>query len=383
MLHSEKVLRTLTLFIISVALLTIVGFTFIYSSSSVYALERHGAPHYFVINQLKGLFIGLIAMACMQLIPTTYFRNYSSLAFLGALGATVMTLIPKIGISINGSKRWIALPGLMFQPSELLKVTLVIYLSYILTKKQYSLNSFIYGYLPFMCILAVVSVILLKQPDFGQTVTVALMAFLLLFIARASTKHIMYTLVPLIPTTAMLVVLKPYRFKRILTFLNPWQDPTGSGFQIIQSLIAIGSGGFWGLGISNSKQKYFYLPMQHTDFIFSIIAEETGLIGSICILGLYALFLYTGIKLSGLIKDPFAAYVVLGYALLITIQALINLAVVTGLVPTKGIGLPFISYGASSLVSNLLLLGIVIQCVLSDEEVRQTTMGFARSPLTN
>jgi len=168
-----------------------------------------------------------------------------------------------------------------------------------------------------------------------------------------------------IPAVVSLVYLKPYRLKRILTFLNPWEDPKGAGFQIIQSLIAIGSGSLWGVGISHSKQKFFYLPMQHTDFIFSIVAEEAGFLGSLCIIALFVSFAYFGMRLSWQLRDPFYQFTVLGFVILITLQAIINLAVTTGLVPTKGIGLPFVSYGNTSLVCSLCMVGLIINIVHS------------------
>jgi cell division protein FtsW len=168
------------------------------------------------------------------------------------------------------------------------------------------------------------------------------------------------SLLVLLPIAVSLMLLKPYRLKRILVFLNPWDDPLGSGFQIIQSLIAVGSGSFWGLGVGNSRQKFFYLPMQHTDFIFSVIAEETGFLGTFTIISLYIVLLYFGLRIAWRIQNRFASLVIAGFSMVTSLQALINIAVTTGLVPTKGIGLPFISYGNTSLVCNLLMVGIVI-----------------------
>jgi cell division protein FtsW len=187
------------------------------------------------------------------------------------------------------------------------------------------------------------------------------------FITQQSLKYILITLTALIPAALALVVFKPYRLKRILTFLDPWSDPQGAGFQIIQSLIAIGSGGFWGLGISQSKQKFFYLPMQHTDFIFAIIAEETGLFGSSILLILYILFLYFGIRIFRQLTDNFSALATFGFIILITLQTVINLAVATGLAPTKGIGMPFVSYGNTALICNMAMLGLILNMIHSQK----------------
>lgn len=364
MYHSQSSeSKSLIALLMLVALLICLGFVFVYSSSSVYALDRFGSPHYFVIKQLVGLGVGIAGLIFFRLIPLNWIKRTAPALFIGSLFLTGLTLIPGLGITIHGSSRWISIRGFMFQPSELLKITLILYLSYILAKKHYALSSFRYGYFPFLCILAPAAAVLLKQPDFGQMVTTCLMAFFLFFVARINIKHLAATVIPLIPVIALLIYLKPYRFQRILVFLNPWKDPQGSGFQIIQSLIAIGSGGLWGVGIAHSKQKFFYLPMQHTDFIFSIIAEETGFIGSCIVIFLFLLFLYYGLKLAQQVNDPFGSYVVLGFVLLISIQAVVNLSVATSLLPTKGIGLPFISYGRSALICNLWILGVIINCV--------------------
>jgi cell division protein FtsW len=207
------------------------------------------------------------------------------------------------------------------------------------------------------------SIVLLLQPDFGMTVTLCLTGIFMAFIAGLNLKHLGITLSGLIPIALILVYIKPYRFKRIMTFLNPWSDPQGAGFQIIQSFIAIGSGKFWGIGIGQSKQKFFYLPMQHTDFIFSIIAEEIGFAGSLFIITLFALMLYAGLRLALTQEDLFARYTICGFVILLSLQASINIAVATGLVPTKGLGLPFISYGNSALVATLAMLGVVIKLI--------------------
>lgn len=366
--YSHPLSKTLVVYLTVVGILITIGFVFIYSSSSIFALERTGSPHYFVLKQFSGLIVGLIGLVISRKTPLSFIKKSTPYLFLGSLLLTALTLVPRLGVTIHGSRRWLSIAGFSFQPSELLKIMLILYLAYILDKKQYTLSSFIYGYLPFLCIIGIAALAFLKQPDFGQTVTIVIMSLILFFIAQVNTKHLIATILPLIPITALLIYLKPYRFRRILIFLDPWQDPQGAGFQIIQSLIAIGSGGLWGTGIGNSKQKFFYLPMQHTDFIFSIIAEETGFVGAIALVALYLIFLYTGLKIAGNLKDPFSSYIVLGFTLLTSIQALINMCVATSLLPTKGIGLPFVSSGSSSLVCSVAIMGVIINCVESDEQ---------------
>lgn len=363
----EKIKTDLHIFIAVIATLIVIGLLFIYSSSSVYALEKLGNARYFVNKQLLGLLLGLVGIVIMRIIPLALVKKISPYLFLGSLFLTALTLIPRFAITIHGSSRWITLGGIAFQPSELLKTALIIYVAHFLTKKEHKSHSFVHGYLPFLTIIGITCALLLKQPDFGLTVTLAATVFILLFIAQFKTRHLLITAALALPAVGSLIYFFPYRLKRIFTFLNPWDDPHGAGFQIIQSLIAIGSGSFWGAGIANSRQKFFYLPMQHTDFIFSIIAEETGFAGSVLLVCLYLLFLYFGLRLAWQLKDSFAIFITLGFVLLTSLQAIINLLVVTGLVPTKGIGLPFISYGNSALVCSLLMVGLIINCVAENK----------------
>ena len=346
----------------------IIGMVFIYSSSSVYALERLGCADYYLRKQLAGCALGLAGMVILQFLPLSFIKKIVPWVFIATLILTVLTLVPGFGQSIHGSQRWLVIAGFGFQPSEALKMSFIVYLGYLVAKKQYKLTSFIQGYLPILSILGITVLLLLKQPDFGQAVTLCITTFIVLFIAQCTMQHLLITLGSLLPIAAILIAIKPYRVQRVLAFLDPWNDPQGSGFQIIQSLIAIGSGNLTGVGIANSKQKFFYLPMQHTDFIFSIIAEETGFLGAALLIGLYLIFLYTGLRLARRLHDPFSSYTTTGYVLLTSLQALINLCVATGLMPTKGLGLPFISYGNSALLCNLVMIGLIINFVSNNED---------------
>lgn len=361
--------RILYLFLSITTLLICIGFIFIYSSSSAYALERCNDALYYVKKQALGLFLGIIGAIFFCIVPLQTLKKASPFLFLATLLATAATLIPGIGLSIHGSHRWLALKGFTFQPSELLKVFFIVYCAYFLDKKQFSLYS-ITHYLQLLCVIAVTACILLLQPDFGQMVTLSLTAALLFFLAQVPLRYLLITGVPVIPLLGLLVFLKPYRFHRIMIYQNPWKDPQGAGFQIIQSLIAIGSGSWFGTGIAQSKQKFFYLPMHHTDFIFSIIAEETGFMGILFLIILYALFCFVGLKLAACMHDLFSFFCIAGIIILITLQTTINISVACALLPTKGIGLPFISYGASSLLSHLCMIGIIINCVINNERGR-------------
>jgi cell division protein FtsW len=354
---ADKAVRAdLRLFIGIIISLTLIGLIFVYSASSVFAMETFGSSFYFVKKHLIGIAIGLTGIILLQFISRDTIKILAPLLFLGALILTACTLIPSFAYRVHGSSRWIRLFSFSFQPSELLKMALILFLAFYLPHKKRK-TSFLYGYLPILLILLVPCIILLKQPDFGLTITLFLTTLVLLFVSQFEIKHILFTLLSFIPIGALLILMRPYRLKRVLTFFNPWHDPQGAGFQVIQSLIAIGSGGFWGVGIAQSKQKFFYLPMQHTDFIFAIIAEETGFIGTFVLISLYLALLYTAIKIAQQLADQFSQLVVIGFATLVNLQAVINICVASGLLPTKGIALPFVSYGNTGLVCNLWMVG--------------------------
>lgn len=340
-----------------------IGTLFIYSSSSVYAMEKYGSPHYFVKKQIIGLILGIIAFLIGRTTPLSMLFKTTPFIMVTSIGITALTLIPQLSSHIHGASRWITIKGFSFQPSELLKIGFLMGMAYFFEKKANNGLSTISYYSWLVILILIPSLILLGQPDFGFTVVLVTSALLMFFIARVPLKKLALTVCALIPIAIGLIIHKPYRLKRVLTFLNPWDDPRGNGFQIIQSFIAIGSGHIWGLGIGNSKQKFFYLPMQHTDFIFSIIAEETGFIGTSIIIALYFMLLFSGMRLACAFKRPFELFLTLGFTFWISLQAIINIAVTTGLAPTKGVGLPFVSYGNTALITNLFIMGIITQIV--------------------
>ncbi len=341
-------------------LLSLVGLVFIYSASSVFALEKYGSAHYFVLRQFMGLCLGIVGAVVLQVFPAEFIKKASPYAFLASLMLTILTLTHAFSRHVHGSSRWVRFGSFAFQPGEVLKVSLLVYLAYILSKKDWAHAFLLTDYMPLLAIIALPCLVALAQPDFGLAATLVLTTCIMLFLASVRVKHLAIGLAALIPLGVCAMIAKPYRLKRILVFLNPWADPVGSGFQIIQSLIAIGSGGFWGVGIGNSRQKFFYLPMQHTDFVFSVIAEETGFIGATALVSMYLVFLYLGMRVARDIDDPCASLVVAGFSCLTGLQAFINIAVTTGLVPTKGLGLPFVSYGSTALVCNICMVGVIL-----------------------
>lgn len=358
--HLSITKTNLMLFLSVITCLLALGLVFVYSASSVYALDRFGSAHYYARQHCVGILIGFVALCMGRLTPKKLLEQYIGIIFIGSLLLTALTLIPPFYVSVHGSQRWIRLLGITFQPSEILKYTFILFIARFVAKKELRLGSILYSFIPFLSIIALTSCILLLQPDFGLTVTLALTGCIVAFVAGLPIKRMGVIAFGSLPLLIALVWMKPYRFTRVLTFLNPWADPKGTGFQIIQSLIAIGSGNIWGAGITHSKQKFFYLPMQHTDFIFSIIAEETGFIGVLFLITMYLLLLYFGLRCAVSLHSAFARYSIIGFVTLMSLQAVINIAVSTGLVPTKGIGLPLISYGNSALVSTLFMIGLVI-----------------------
>ncbi len=356
----ERLKRDVRCLVGVTGLLIVIGLIFIYSSSSVFALEKFGSAHYFLKRQAFYLIPGLFIFVFCAKVPLLFLRQLVPLLFLFSLALTALTLIPGFGTKIHGSNRWLMIAGMSVQPSELLKLCLIMYVAYFLEKKQKTSDFLLKSYLKLLTILGIAFLILLKQPDFGSMVIILVTVFFLFFVAEFKPMHLGMTVLGALPFIVFLVAMKSYRLNRILIFLNPWVDPQGRGFQIIQSLIAIGSGSLWGIGISNSKQKFFYLPMQHTDFIFPIIAEETGFVGSCLLILLFLTFCFIGLRIALALKRPFAFFSTLGFVVLLSLQGLMNLMVTTGLLPTKGLGLPLVSYGGTSLVCFCAMVGLIV-----------------------
>lgn len=340
----------------------ILGIIFVYSSSSFFAFEKFQQPFYYVKKHILGILFGMIGFYIIKKIPLQFFEQTSFFLHITTIALTAATLTP-LGYKVYGAQRWLNLYGFLFQPSEILKITTVLYLASFLSRKKIVDKNIYNTVIPLLAILGAMSVLLLKQPDFGCMITLCATTMIMLFIANLPIRYFAGTIAAAIPAIFLLIYTQPYRWQRIITYLNPWEDPQGSGFQIIQAMIAEGSGGTWGTGIAQSKQKFLYLPMQHTDFIFAIIAEEIGFIGSLFLLTLCTLFIWFGFKISWKLQDTFAKYLVQGITTVISLQFVINLFVATGLAPTKGIGLPFISYGNTALVCNIAMIGFIASAV--------------------
>lgn len=366
--------RALAVLLFASAILVLIGCIFIYSSSSVFALESHGYAHYFVYRQLLAAIASIVLMKIIAHIPLSWLSALTPCAFIASLMVmSIPFLLPSHARIINGSARWITFMGNSLQPIEFTRVIFILMLAYIMSTTSFLHQTFWHCIMIITTITAPLIILLLLQPDFGQAFLCTATALLMFSIVHKDLKNMWMLLGAALSATGLLIIMKPYRLRRLLTFLHPWKDPQGSGFQIIQSLIAIGSGGITGMGIGQSRQKFFYLPMQHTDFIFSIIAEETGLLGPCLLIFLYSVILYCGIYLACHATNRFSQLALFGYTTCLSIQTMINLAVTTGLAPTKGIGLPFVSYGMSSLIAHGCMLGIIIICVRGTTSCEQRT----------
>jgi len=355
--------------------LVLIGIIMVYSSSSIYALQKYTDSYFFLKRQSLFALIGFSLL--IVLLFTDYHYYYKIIYPLLVLSGLLMlaVFIPGIGYKVGGAHRWIRMGFFQFQPSELAKISIIFYMAYSLSKKEDKIKSLIVGFLPHLIITGFFLALLMMQPDFGTAISLAFIVFLLLFAAGARLSYLITALFVLVPGVWFMIMNAPYRKKRILAFLNPWEDPANTGFQIIQSFLAFYSGGIFGLGLGDGRQKLFYLPEAHTDFIFSVLGEELGLVGVVGILLLLGLFLYRGIRISLKAPDLFGTYLALGITVLISFQAITNIAVVMGLLPTKGLTLPFLSYGGTSLVCNLAAVGILLNISAQQRHVSKGYVG--------
>jgi len=342
--------------------LTAVGVVMVYSSSAEMAdtIQRYrGDDLYFLKRQAAYAALGFTAMMITMRIDYKKLRRLAVPGLLICLLLLIAVFIPGLGNKAGGASRWLNV-GINLQPVELAKIALILYMAHSLTKKQDKVKSFKLGILPYMIVVGGILVLLLLQPDLGSAMTLVMVAAAMLFVAGMRYQHIAALITILIPPLILLIATSSYRMKRISAFFDPWQDPTDKGLQIIQSWIAIGSGGLFGKGLGEGRQKLFYLPEAHTDFILSVIGEEMGFIGFIVIVAcVYSLF-RRGMHTAFTAPDDFGRYLAFGITFLLSFEAAFNMGVVLGLVPTKGLALPFISYGGSSLICTLTAIGILL-----------------------
>jgi cell division protein FtsW len=347
------------LLILTLALVGI-GIVMVYSTSAIIAGDRFGDPYYFLKRQSLYAGIGFLLMILMMFFPYGILRKFAYPILIVSILFLIAVLIPGIGHRAGGSMRWLKIQFFSFQPSEFAKLGLVIFLAYFLTKKEEKIRSFSFGFLPTVLLSGLVIALVVREPDFGAALFLSAMVFLLLFVSGVRVIYIVGALMIAAPVVYCFLMNVGYRYKRLMSFIRPWEDPTGTSFQIIQSFLSFGSGGLFGLGLGEGRQKLFFLPAPHTDFIFSVIGEELGLVGAMVVVLLFFIFTVRGIHIGLSLEDKFASYLALGITLMISLQAVINMGVVLGLLPTKGLTLPFVSYGGTSLVTNLVGVGILL-----------------------
>jgi cell division protein FtsW len=341
--------------------LVLVGFgvAMVFSSSVVMAKEKMTDPNYFSFRQLIFATIGLAVMFVVMKVDYHTYRQ--PVVVFSALGIVVSLLVLVFFLAATANThRWIQLAGFTVQPSELAKLALIFFLAYFLEKRKGKVNDLAFTLVPVAVIVALLAGLILLQPDLGTAVSLLLISGVLLFAAGLDLRWIAGSIIFALPVFYLLVFRVRYRRERILAFLNPWEEPLGRGFQIIQSLLSVASGGIAGLGFMEGKQKLFYLPEAHTDFIFAVVGEEMGMIGTCAILVLFAVFLWRGLRASMRAPDLYGFYLAMGITMMVCVQAFINMSVVLGLLPTKGIPLPFLSYGGSSFVVMLAAVGILL-----------------------
>jgi len=346
------------------AILALIGgsVVMVYSSSSVVALTTYNDPAFFMKRQMIWTVISLSLMAITMRMDHRIFADRRAVLGLTMMALLLLsaTLVPGVGRIVNGSRRWLRFGLLSFQPSELTKLAVVIYMSYFIAKQGNRIRDFVNGLMPAYIVTGIFLCVAMLQPDFGAALTIGGVVFIMLFAGGANLLHLGGTVLAALPFVYFGVIHKAYRWRRITAFLDPWADPHGAGHQIIQSFLAFGSGGVFGRGLGEGRQKLLFLPERHSDFIYAVIGEELGLIGALAVLGLFLLILWRGVRIARSVDDSFSRLLALGITLLICLQGLINMAVVTGLLPTKGIALPLVSYGGSSLVITMTALGVLL-----------------------
>jgi cell division protein FtsW len=356
--------------------LALFGVVMVYSASAVMAQRENGNEFHYVVKQGIWTGIGFVVMLAAMQVDYKHLKNRRVVYGLLAL-TTAMLLAVFAFPAINGAHRWIKLPQLSIQPSELSKPALVIFLAYFLERRAGEEGRFWTTFIPCAFVTFALAGLIVMEPDLGTAMMLGVIFVVVVYTAGARLKHLAMAAAPALLGVAALLIFVPFRTKRLITFLDPWADPQGSGFQVVQSLIAVGSGGPNGLGFAQGKQKMLFLPFAHSDFIYAVVGEELGLVGALAVVAVFAVFLWRGVRTSLLAPDRFGMLLAIGLVTAIVIQALFNISVVLSLVPTKGIPLPFISYGGSSLVPTLAAVGVLLN--ISQQSSGSFESGVLRS----
>jgi cell division protein FtsW len=372
-LKSDKFLFWATL------LLVCASMVMVYSASAVQAQNRFGRPYYFLSKQLSWGLIGFVVMLVTMRVDYHHYRRPVLIwTFLGVVVVALLSVF--LFGPANGARRWIALPGMSIQPSELAKIAAIVFAAAILERRMQRIHEVGYALVPVAIVTGGLAGLIVVEPDFGTSAMVVSIVTTMIFAAGLRYRHLAVTALMLLPAALILVAAKPYRVRRVLTFLDPWQDPLGAGYQTIQALIAVGSGGAFGKGLMGGVQKLFYIPEPHTDYIFAVIAEELGLAGTTVVVICFAVIAWRGLRTALVAPDRFGSLLAIGLTSMVTLQALFNMSVVVGMLPTKGIPLPFVSNGGSSLVVNLLAMGILLNISQQSSTTAAIAVGVPVDP---
>ena len=363
-------------FILSLLIIVCFGLLMVASASIVISDQQLHQPFYYFYRQLIYLVMGLMLGIGVFQLEIAFWEKISSPLLLGVMLLLALVLFPGIGHSVNGSMRWIGLGFIGIQVSEMAKFAMIVYMASYLLRHNREIKTDLSGFLKPMAVVSVVALLLLREPDFGATVVIVATTLSMMFLAGMSLRLFVALLVLVLVGMAAIAISEPYRLLRLTSFLNPWANPYSSGYQLTQSLIAFGRGGWMGVGLGNSVQKLFYLPEAHTDFLFAVIAEEFGFVGILTVIALFCFMviriLLIGKRAQGL-GQHFAAFMAYGFGLWIAIQFAVSMGVNTGLLPTKGLTLPFMSYGGSSMLVNCITIAVLLRI---DYENRQLALGF-------
>jgi len=357
--HTKKSNPDFILIVVTLMLLSI-GLIMVYSASAIWAAYKFDDSFFFVKRQMLFAGIGVFAMFFIMNINYWTWRTWAKVLVIVCFILLIAVLIPGIGMERNGSRSWIGVGAFSIQPSEFMKLAMIAFLAKFLSEQQKYITTIKKGLAPSLGLVFLAFGMIMLQPDLGTGTVMVGTCVVMIFVAGARIIHFVWLGLMGVAGFVVLVLSAPYRIKRITSFLDPWEDPLGSGFQIIQSLLAIGPGGLFGLGLGQSRQKFFYLPEPQTDFIFAIISEELGFIGGSFVILLFALLLWRGIRIALGAPDLYGSFVAVGIISMVAIQVMINIGVVSGLIPVTGITLPFLSYGGSSLTLMLMAIGVLL-----------------------
>lgn len=341
-------------------LLTLIGLIIMFSASGVMAETRYGDSTFFLKRQSLWLLSGLVALHWVAQRDYNVWKTLTPYGLALTFVLLVLVLLPFMGTQVNGARRWFRLAGFSIQPGEIAKLAVVLYLASFLVRKEHDLVTFTRGVLAPMAVVGLFAGLLLLEPDMGTAVVLTLLLFGLLFLGGARLPHLLVLGLVLLAVAYMLIMQSDYRRRRLLNFLDPWKDSADTGFQLTQSFVALGNGGWFGVGLGEGRQKLFFLPEAHTDFVLALVGEELGFLGTGLLIVLFAILIVKGFKIAGQAPDAFGRHLACGITLLVGIQVLINMSVVSGLLPTKGLTLPFVSYGGSSLIVSLVAMGILL-----------------------